>query len=104
MPQQRLAYNFFLSNHQHAELRRLTEAGLPPSAVARLAIRKRHGNDLPAGAEEAYPIRINIYLPPDDAATLSDLAAVNNISRADALRRLIAAYLSTNRDAINALF
>ena len=45
----RRAYNLYLPTRLHAELQRLIDAGLPASAVARLAVRKWSGGDLPAG-------------------------------------------------------
>ncbi len=100
----RRAYNLYLPTRLHAELTRLTDAGLPASAVARLAVRKWSGGDLPAGDDAACPIRINVYLSSPDAERLELLAIGGGLSRAETLRRLITLYIDSNRDAISALF
>lgn len=97
------SYNIYLTEPLHRQLARLTEAGLSASAVARLAIRKRPAN-LPEGGIESCPVRTTIYVSSDDAAVLTEVAAATGISRAETLRRLIAAYLNSNSDAISALF
>ena len=100
----RRAYNLYLPTRLHAELQRLIDAGLPASAVARLAVRKWSGGDLPAGDDAACPIRVNVYLSSPDAERLELLATGGGLSRAETLRRLITIYIDTNRKAIRTLF
>ena len=98
------SYNLYLSEYLHNQLSRSTEAGLPASSVASLAIRKWEGGDLPSGDECSCPVRVNIYLTPSDADVLGAIASSHSISRADALRRLITVYIDQNRDAISRMF
>jgi hypothetical protein len=57
------------------------------------------------GSDDAYPKRVILYLKPEDARLLGELAVRDgDRSRARNLRRLIATYLRINAAAVDDLF
>ena len=101
----RSSYNVYLTQHLHDTLSCLLEAGLPASSVARLAIRKWSAEQgLPESGEASCPCRVNVYLSSPEVAALDEIANAYALSRAEALRRLIASFLDSHHDAVHTLF
>ena len=101
---QQIRFYLYLTKQQSVQILRLREAGLSVSTIARQAIRKCHGATLITEEDIPRPERANLYLTPGDSAVLEGVAIRENCPKAEALRRLISAYLSINAEAINSLF
>ena len=97
--------NILLSPQQHSVVAKLKETGLNMSSLSRLAIRKFGEVDLVESTDDgAKSKRAVIYLELEDITGLEAVAARLGISKSEALRRLLATYLSVNESAINQLF
>jgi len=97
--------NLYLGQEMHTQLQRLQDAGLSMSAVARLAVRKCAGMSLDADDSVSTPKRVLLYLHPDDAKQIEQIAAQEGErSKSSILRRLITTYLRINASAISTMF
>lgn len=97
--------NILLTPQQHSLIARLKETGLNMSSLSRLALRKFGTTNLGEGQDDgAKTKRVVIYLDGDDLESLEAISAREGISKSEALRRLLATYLSVNQDALNQLF
>lgn len=75
------------------------------SSISRLAVRKFGDSSLTESPDDgAKSKRVVIYLEADDIEKLELIAARHGISKSEALRRLLATYLSINESALNQLF
>lgn len=75
------------------------------SSISRLAIRKFGDSSLTENPDDgAKSKRVVIYLEAEDSEKLEHIAARHGISKSEALRRLLATYLSINESALNQLF
>jgi len=75
------------------------------SAVARLAVRKCAGMSLDDVVAGSTPKRVSLYLHPDEASILDQIAArEGERTKGKMLRRLISTYLRINSAAIEAMF
>lgn len=84
---------------------RLKETGLNMSSISRLAVRKFGDAPLTENPDDAAKSkRVVIYLEADDIEKLEQIAARHGISKSEALRRLLATYLTVNEAALNQLF
>jgi hypothetical protein len=100
----RVELNIYLTEQQYAQIARLRETGLNMSSLARLAIRKFAADTLVAPSDSSKSKRVLIYLDLADAQTLENVAAREGVSRSEALRQLLAKYLTVNSRAIDSLF
>ena len=97
--------NILLTPRQHSVIAKLKETGINMSSLSRLAIRKFGASDLREDTGDgAKSKRVVIYLEGDDIDTLDTIAAREGITKSETLRRLLAAYLSVNEQALNQLF
>lgn len=97
--------NILLTPQQHSLIARLKETGLNMSSLSRLALRKYGASTLEGKIDDgAKSKRVVIYLEGGDIDTLETIAAREGITKSEALRRLLATYLSVNEDALNRLF
>jgi hypothetical protein len=96
--------NIYLTQRQHAQIARMRQTGINMSAIARLAIKKFGRFPLEPEDDSAKAKRVVLYLGAEDAEALATLSTREGGSRSSVLRRLIAAYLRVNADAIESLF
>lgn len=96
--------NILLTARQHSMITRLRETGVNMSSISRLAIRKFGDSSLEQVDDGAKSKRVVIYLEAQDCESLETISAREGLTRSEALRRLIAKYLSENEDALNRLF
>ncbi len=97
--------NILLTPQQHGLIAKLKETGVNMSSLSRLAIRKFGKTDFEESTDDsAKTKRVVIYLEAEDIESLETIAARKGISKSEALRRLLATYLSVNQDALKQLF
>jgi Ribbon-helix-helix protein, copG family len=98
-------FNVYLSLEIYSQLQKLQDAGLSMSAVGRLAVSKCSTMSLDEDDPTSMPKRVQLYLHPEEAETLEQLALYEgDRSKGKILRRMISTYLRVNSTSIEAMF
>lgn len=99
--------NIYLPGHTHSQIKVVSELGMMMSSIARIAINKYRNED-PGQWKESLGAsklrRVILYLDENSSDFLCKIAERSQLTRSEALRRIIEKYLDDHMQFIKMLF